>query len=461
MPGKILIADGSSANRIVLKSKLSGAYYDVSDATSGEQALMLAREDVPDVILLSTDLPDIEGFTVCRLLKADPLTMHIPVILTAAGDAQERVRGLEVGADDFLTRPYHDLALFARVRSLMRIKHELDELTLRDATATELGLDDLLDSDARESSACGSVRIVCGDPESAAGWCDGLKGKLQADLTTSGDVGYSAACPESPTPDVFLISQASPGNIDALRLIAQIKAQPESKHAATVLVVDSGDYETATCGLDLGATDFIETPFDCNELAARLRTQIRRKKASDRLRLNLRDGLKLAVTDPLTGVYNRRYATTHMHKIMLRARQKNQPFAVMMLDLDRFKRINDQYGHDAGDNVLREFASRLQRNIRGVDLVARLGGEEFFVAMPDATAEDASRIAERVRGAVEDQPFNLPDTSLTLRVTVSIGVAVADDTRQSPEILMKEADRALFASKHAGRNCVRFNKTAA
>ena len=184
-------------------------------------------------------------------------------------------------------------------------------------------------------------------------------------------------------PDCFVVHQTLGEGGDGLRLVSALRARPETRQSAVILVVENGDVQTAAKGLDLGASDYIESPFDVSELIARIRSQLRRKRYSDRLRTNLRNGLKLAVIDPLTGIYNRRYASQHMIRVMERARETDGVFAVMMIDLDKFKSINDRFGHDAGDAVLREFSRRLQENIRGVDLVARFGGEEFFVAMPD------------------------------------------------------------------------------
>ena len=177
---------------------------------------------------------------------------------------------------------------------------------------------------------------------------------------------------------------------DGLRLVSALRSRPETRQSAVILVVENGDVQTAAKGLDLGASDYIEAPFDVSELIARIRSQLRRKRYSDRLRTNLRNGLKLAVIDPLTGIYNRRYASQHMNRVMERAQETDGVFAVMMIDLDKFKSINDRFGHDAGDAVLREFSRRLQENIRGVDLVARFGGEEFFVAMPDVDQHAAA-----------------------------------------------------------------------
>ena len=206
-----------------------------------------------------------------------------------------------------------------------------------------------------------------------------------------------------------MVHQALIEGGDGLRLVSALRSRPETRQSAVILVVENGDVQTAAKGLDLGASDYIEAPFDVSELIARIRSQLRRKRYSDRLRTNLRNGLKLAVIDPLTGIYNRRYASQHMNRVMERARETDGVFAVMMIDLDKFKSINDRFGHDAGDAVLREFSRRLQENIRGVDLVARFGGEEFFVAMPDVDQRAAAHAAERIRRAIEDAPVPLPD----------------------------------------------------
>ena len=147
--------------------------------------------------------------------------------------------------------------------------------------------------------------------------------------------------------------------------------------------------------------------------------------------------------------------------VMERARETDGVFAVMMVDLDKFKRINDQFGHDAGDAVLKEFSRRLQENIRGVDLVARFGGEEFFVAMPDIDRPAAATAAERIRAAIEDSPMLLPGGAGSVDVTVSIGVAIATAEDSDPDTIIKRADTALYDSKAAGRNRVSFFARAA
>nr|WP_290428619.1 GGDEF domain-containing protein [Defluviimonas salinarum] len=166
------------------------------------------------------------------------------------------------------------------------------------------------------------------------------------------------------------------------------------------------------------------------------------------------------MTDPLTGLNNRRYALPHLARIAERARAAGRQFAVMVLDLDRFKAINDSRGHAAGDAVLIEVAARLRGNLRAVDLLARIGGEEFLVALPDTTPEAAQATAERLRRVIGDRPVPMPDGAAAIPVTLSIGLALGPGPA-SVEDLVDLADRALMGSKADGRNIVTVGRSAA
>jgi two-component system cell cycle response regulator len=462
MSGRVLVVDDVATNRLLLRAKLSTAYYDVSVAESGAVALEIARREQPDMVMLDVMMPDMDGFAVCAALKADPLTAHIPVIMVTAIDTpEERVRGLEAGADDFLSKPFNDLALFARVRSLMRMKMMFDELRLRDLTSRELGLTDYVTEQDIEVETGGPILVA--PPSEAAGrdWMRALGGQIGLTAIPTRSEREALNLARLDLPDLCVVHRSLIEGGDGLRLLSTLRARPETRQAAIILVVDKGDVQTAAKGLDLGASDYIEAPFDMSEFVARVRSQLRRKRYSDRLRSNVRNGLKLAVIDPLTGIYNRRYAAQHMLRVMERAREIGGAFAVMMIDLDKFKAINDRFGHDAGDTVLKEFSRRLQENIRGVDLVARFGGEEFFVAMPDIDQEQAAAAAERIRQAVEATPFTIASLGERLHVTVSVGVAIGTAEDTDAEAIIRRADSALFRSKHGGRNRVSFFAAAA
>lgn len=461
MSGRILVVDDIATNRLILKAKLSAAYFHVLLAESGEEALEIAHRELPDMILLDVMMPGMDGYEVCRALKASAQTAHIPVIMvTAANQQEERIRGLDVGADDFLNKPINDTTLFARVRNLMRVKVMFDELKLRESTSQDLGLSDFIDTHNFATDYEGSVILATGTSDRAENWRNCITSRFPFDVRLSALEQETLDLAEQNPPDAFIITQNLSKGDDGMRLVSTLRANHHTRQAAILLVVEDGTLETATKALDLGASDYICAPFDSNEMAARLRSQMRRKKYSDRLRSNVRDSLRMAVIDPLTGLYNRRYATQHINRIVERAAETGLPYAVLMMDLDRFKLVNDIHGHASGDLVLKGFARRLQENLRGIDLVARLGGEEFLVVLPDTQASEAEIAAERLRKAIDETPFEITDGH-EIEVTVSIGVAFGSARDIDPEAIIANADAALYKAKSTGRNRVSFFAKAA
>jgi two-component system cell cycle response regulator len=517
MSGRILIVDDVAANRMLLAARLSSAYYEAFTAADGPSALEEAVGEQPDLVLLDIRMPGMDGYEACRRLKSDIRTAHIPVVLlTERNTPEERIKGLEAGADDFLSRPVSDLELFARVRNLVRMKTMVDELRLRDETAQALGIDTPRPGEDDGDRGPANVMLLCADSAHANARAALLEAEMNVKVILPADDRAALAEAERAPPDALVLERDLGMGRDGLRLISALRARPATRHVAVIMLVRPGDLEGAAAALDLGANDYLSMPCDGNELVARLAGQLRRKHYSDRLRDALRDGLMMAITDPLTGLYNRRYAETHLHRMLAQCAASGAPLGVMLLDLDRFKDVNDSHGHGAGDEVLAEFARRLQANVRGVDLVARMGGEEFLVAMPDADEAGAATVAERVRRAVEETPFGIGAGLGQIRVTVSAGVTVAmprtdRDDAASPEAappadgaaprtwgampatpdahagglheaaatrpvqpraggsmpndatvrsLLARADEALYASKKAGRNKVTTNAAA-
>jgi len=453
--GRILIVDDIPTNRMILRAKLTAAYYEVSQADSGQSALASAKENPPDLILLDVMMPDLDGFDVCRQLKAEPRTAHIPVIMvTALVNPADRLRGLKCGADDFLSKPINDLALFSRLKNLMRAKVMQDELQLRGETTQDLGLGPPGHHSADFPPDIGRVLLVPQNAGMARQLENTISGLPEFSSQTVPDVAAVLSLDAAQMPDVFVVSARLVNYGDGLRLLSQLRAQQHSRHTGIILVVPKGDQETAAKGLDLGANDYIFEPVDPSELIARLKNQTRRKQISDRLRDNVTDTLRLAVQDPLTGLYNRRYATQHLNKITTMSRKSGKDFALMVLDIDNFKSVNDCHGHAAGDLVLQEFSRRIQENLRSIDLVSRIGGEEFLVAMPDTTTEQAKRTSERLRRIIDKTSFCCPGQPKGLSITVSIGVVMGSPQAGDIADLIEQADAALYTSKNEGRNTV-------
>ncbi|MHA1538179.1 MAG: diguanylate cyclase, partial [Alphaproteobacteria bacterium] len=241
---------------------------------------------------------------------------------------------------------------------------------------------------------------------------------------------------------------------DPLRLCSRLRSSKKTRQLPVLLVIGEGETERFARGLELGANDYIVRPVDRHELIARVRTQIRRYLYEERLRLSYRHSMEMALTDALTGLYNRRYFDTHFQAQIKRARVTGKPLALLMLDLDAFKVVNDTFGHTVGDEVLAETGRRLQENLRNVDMVARYGGEEFAVVMPEASVEEATAAAERLRARIADRPFKVStDSGESIDITISAGLAVASHDPDATD-LIKRADYALYAAKRAGRNQV-------
>jgi two-component system cell cycle response regulator len=449
MSARVLVVDDIGANIRLLQAKLEAEYYDVLTATDGPQAIERAIIDHPDIILLDVMMPGMDGFEVCRRLKSQAATQHIPIVLVTALDGRrDRLTGLEAGADDFLTKPIDDVALLARVRSLTRLKHVIDELRQREASGRRLGV---IEGVASRLSPTGARILICDDAEHQA---QKVAGELALDHrpVIEPDPSRILAAMRVRT-DLLIVNAASKG-FDGLRLAAMVRSDETTRHVPILALVDRDERARSAKALEIGINDILVRPIDPEELAARVKTLVRQKRYTDLLRHTLDNSLELAVTDTLTGLHNRRYMTSQAGALVHRATEGGEPVSALLVDIDHFKRINDTFGHDVGDEVLKEFALRLATNVRGVDLACRYGGEEFVVIMPDTALNDALRIAERLRLHVAGTPFRAPGLSSPLSVTISIGVACTDGADDSTEALLKRADEAVYEAKAHGRNQV-------
>ncbi len=450
MSARVLVVDDQPLNVKVLEAKLSSEYYEVISATDGASALAAMREEKPDIVLLDIMMPGMDGFEVCRQMKADPSLVHIPVIvITALSEARDRVRGLEAGADDFLTKPINENALFARLRSLLRIKLSLDELRLRDQTSQQLGLTEDGDAAANESKA--RILLIEDLPGDAKLVREVLSREHEVVHMTDTETALRTASIE---PFDLIIISVELKDSDGLRLCSQLRSRDVTRNLPLLVLIAENATTKVAKALDLGVSDYLYKPIDSNELIARTRNQVRHKRYQDILRTTYHRSISLAVTDTLTGLYNRLYLTSHLGSLLERVVEEDKPLAIAMIDVDHFKDVNDRHGHAVGDEVLREIAHRLDQFSRATDLVARLGGEEFVIVMPETTVEAAQLVTARLRREVASAPFGTTPVEGGLAVTVSIGVAGMLGDDDTPESLLKRADDALYAAKRGGRNRV-------
>jgi len=459
MSARVLVVDDILANVKLLEAKLTAEYFDVVTALSGQEALDQIEQIHPDIVLLDIMMPGMDGFEVCRKIKANPASMHIPVVMvTALDQPSDRVKGLECGADDFLTKPVDDISLFARVRSLVRLKMMTDELRVREGAGERMGRASAGDSLFGGTRATGRILLVEDRRRAAGRLADILPPGCDSEIETDPEKVLKHA--RSGRFDLIVLS-LSLEDTDGLRLCSQIRSSEEARHVPLLMIVEDGDTGRLVKGLEIGVNDYLMRPVDSNEFVARVRTQLRRRHYAEQLRSDLQESVELAAVDSLTGLYNRRYLTGHLEQVMERSRSTRKQVSLLILDIDHFKVVNDSHGHQVGDEILREFARRLTSNVRNIDLPARYGGEEFVVVMPDTDCAFASVVAERLRSAIADAPFNadIPDESLS--ITVSIGVASVDSDAIGVEGLLKRADDALYHAKKTGRNRVVLNRRIA
>ena len=450
MTARILVVDDIPTNLKLLEAKLTAEYYDVVTAEDGASALALVESNPPDLILLDIMMPGMDGLEACRRLKANAQTRHIPVVMvTALSDVTDRVKGLECGADDFLSKPVNDVALFARVSSLVRLKLMMDELHMRQAAAGDSAM---LQTAGDSEDTTGARILVVESNEIVAEMIAGHLKSEQYQVDKVGNMADGGQLCRQGDYELIVIALEIAGE-DGLRFCSQLRSQEVTRHLPILLVLNETDLSRLAKGLELGVTDYLIKPIDRNELLARVRTQIRRRRYHDRLRNLFHKSVSLAYTDSLTGLYNRRYLNANLDRKILEIADSAKPLSVIILDLDSFKEVNDTHGHGVGDEVLVELGRRLSKGVRDIDFVSRYGGEEFVVVLPDASTEIGAMVAERLRRSIAEEPIEI-SCGLSLSLTISLGVATASSPMEEAESLIKRADAALYEAKNAGRDRV-------
>ena len=445
MSGKILIVDDIATNRIVLRVKLSSAFYTVIQASSEGEALKLAQADPPDLAIVSATLPEGGAMRLATQIRALHGLADLPVLVTAPQlDEAQRMALLASGVDDIIEKPYDDLFLQARLRNLVRARVDIPRSFQLAESPT-----------AFEHRA--RILLAAENLAPILLFRSALEAKLPHRIlpTTFTDLPKTIGAGDPADAVILLVSPENPGV--ALRLLSEVRTHARTRHAATLVLFQAPfDAAARNHALDLGAWAAVPFSDNIGELALRLTTLLSKKRLADLMRASVQSGLQAALFDPLTGAHNRRYALPRLETMLQDERRTGAPMAMMVADLDHFKQINDSFGHTAGDHVLIELCKGFSAALGPRDLFARIGGEEFLLALPDCQRTTASLRARAFCERVRTEPFALPGTEAPAHVTISIGVAVLDPALEQEaepiSSLLNRADRALYGAKTAGRD---------
>jgi two-component system cell cycle response regulator len=451
---RILVADDSEASREQLQTLLTSAFLEVTTAQDSAEALARLDEGQFDLVLLEAQTSGIDGFEVCRQLKSAPETTHVPVVMvTSRNQPSDRLAALSAGADEFVHKPFDSALLLALVRRLIRDKQMIDELRMHADTGREVGIGGDRDRTTvlAMSGTAARVLVVTDERDVSEHVRHALARQHQ--IYVEKDGGDALLLVRRAEFELILVD-LSLSSSSGLRVCSRLRAVDETRRTPVLVIAPESDVDARARALDVGANGFITALVDSDELLALVDAHVRRKRYEDHLRADLRRALERAVKDPLTSMHNRRYLQRHLGPLVAQNVERGRPVSLLILDVDHFKAVNDSFGHEVGDEVLREIARRVSTSLRGLDLCCRFGGEEFVAAFAGVDAKIAFQIAERLRRKVADEPFPIQTSDGPLHVTISIGLASVSGREDSADTLLKRADLALMRAKKEGRNRV-------
>ncbi len=450
----ILVVDDDPLNVKLLEATLGAKGYRILKAYNGCEALETVDRSPPDLILLDIMMPEMDGYEVVRRLKAGSGTRNIPVVLiTALEGRDEKAKGLEAGADEFLNKPVNTTELETRVLSLLRMKKYQEQLNARTQVEKDLLKKSREGIICEEDAPWSRVLVVEDniiDAHLIAGYLSDLP--LSCRIVSTGAEAIDIL--QNETIDLVLLDLMLP-DISGIDVCRRIKENEKTMAVQVVLATTLDDLKVKIRGIEQGADDFLVKPLHPDEIKARVTALLKKKAFMDSLADRASAALQAAITDKLTGVYNRAYFKHFIDLEVKRTKRQGDKMALMMVDADNFKQFNDTYGHLAGDGALEMLGRVLKDSVRDVDVVARYGGEEFVVVLPYAGWPEGRSVSERLLEAVKDCSIRVcDDAEETARITVSIGLAVFPDNGLSSEQMISAADAALYTAKRCGKNRV-------
>ncbi|RMD94205.1 MAG: diguanylate cyclase [Alphaproteobacteria bacterium] len=458
MAQRILLVDAAATSRILCRALLAEAGQAVVQASGAAAALALARRDPPALAVIDSELAAGQPVELCRALRGLPGLQQLPVLILARRPgAAFRLAALGAGAAEVLEKPLAGELMVGWTRQLLRV-------AAREAELAEIGAPDGIAQAELTRGQGHPGRIALVAPGATAADWGGLIGALppntcqRLDAATA-EVGLSPAR----APEIVVIEGTGLGEAALFDTLSRFRSLPATRNAAVVVLgAGAGEWEPARL-LAMDIDELIPAQAGLAERRLRILRALRRARRRQAQQTALRREIELSLLDPLTGLANRRRAFRRLDELAGARGEAGAPHALLMIDIDRFKRINDRHGHPAGDAVLSEVARRMRAVTEPGELLARIGGEEFLAILPAAGAAAAAERAEALRSAVGGRPVLLPDGAQA-RVTLSIGLALwptGSGAARDPAEILARADRALLRAKAAGRNMITLARQAA
>ena len=444
---RILVVDDSQTIRMRIREELEQGGYEVLEAKNGLEALIhAASPSPPDLITLDIEMPKLNGFETGRKLRETHYARffskfedhRVPIIFITGNDTiEDRKKGFELGAVDFVSKPFQEGEVLAIVNKI------LNPPVMRNGIKALVADDNMV---ARK------IASLCLSRE-------GIE-VLEAE---DGKQAYDIICASGDKLDIIITDLIMP-NMDGMQLCRHIRQNLGKQDIPIIVLTAMSNFSEILEVFKVGASDYLVKPFSKEELLARINVHLERSRVNRELRKTislLKEANekieKLSIMDPLTGCYNRGYLNKQILMEIKRAMRYEKPFSIILSDIDHFKKVNDSFGHQAGDAVLIQFVKNLQNNIRSeLDWIARYGGEEFLVVLPETTVANAEAVGEKLRISVSNQPVHSEAGQIS--ITASFGVTGFDPVAKSAPVtleqMLKTADRNLYQAKDEGRNRV-------
>lgn len=442
---KILIIDDSEMSSTQLSKHLISQYFDVVRITTKQNPLEAIAGDIYKVVIIDSTIINDLGYQLCAEIKQHFPQMPI-FMLSPIYDTESRIKALKSGAEDLITKPY-DFELFvSRLRYIIKIRDDIDVLLTRNKNSD---LSALLDSNFDIEKA---NIILIDDDIAETLYIKGILDNKVASLNIVENI--SELSDEIISSAHIIIASGYLINNFGVEVCIKLKNDRRFNDKPILLLVQQDDDDLLKEAYKAGINEFIITPINSEIFIIKLNRLLNILNFKRKLLGTLIHELDLAIEDPLTGLYNRRHFDNKTANLISESRQNGAAISIAIADIDKFKAVNDTYGHLVGDQVLVETAKRLKNSAEKKGTVFRFGGEEFIILFEGIAQSEASNLAEAIRQDIEKNKFKITVPPYELNITISLGVTTLLSTDTDMTTLIQRSDQGLYKAKESGRNKV-------